>query len=277
MSSEKAHPSASYRALEQLACLQVPEQTTPGTRMDPIMSTPSTRKPSSLLQSSFLQTSTPALGGASQGGPTGSQHQTPQGLGLSAHDASGQFHPLTRSPLANVHHSFSSDPDSSSGGLSNFVDSPQVPGSQASAHVHFASSSIGSAGPSSLGLGSGSRRDPPGLTSQQEVIFRLAKSLFDNHEIERCAWTLEKHGMTDDRSQFLRLYAKFLVSPESAKRPMSPVLLSSSLSLQASELCLLETGAMQSSEYCDRRAMQVTGLMFFFYDRSNRQTSSSKS
>ncbi|PWN48887.1 TPR-like protein [Violaceomyces palustris] len=46
----------------------------------------------------------------------------------------------------------------------------------------------------------------------EEDAFNLAKSLFDQHQLERCAWTLEHAACKSDKSRFLRLYAKFLLS-----------------------------------------------------------------
>ena len=87
--------------------------------------------------------------------------------------------------------------------------SPKV-GENESAHVHFVSSSgmnspTGSSGPT----GSTYAR---GIDPATDRIFRLAKAQFDNHELERSAWTVESHHLKDDRSLFLKLYANFLAS-----------------------------------------------------------------
>ncbi|KAJ1030053.1 hypothetical protein NDA16_000966 [Ustilago loliicola] len=46
----------------------------------------------------------------------------------------------------------------------------------------------------------------------EEEAYMLAKSHFDQHQLERCIWVLENSKGTSDKARFLRLYARFLMS-----------------------------------------------------------------
>ncbi|KDN40885.1 TPR-like protein [Tilletiaria anomala UBC 951] len=194
--------NAGQWALEQLACL-TPPVPAPEPRLaqpGPISSTPARR--SALSKNAVPQASTPAVG---------------MGLGLTVatpnvSTMSGQFSTFAPSPLANPRHSFLSNPDRSR------EDSALEEHSSAyledSIHVRFKGSSSGHASEaSSMRIGGwvgGALGAGP--SEQKEVFYRLAKSQFDSHQLERCAWTLDRHQLDDDKSLFLKLYARFLAS-----------------------------------------------------------------
>ncbi|PWZ01360.1 TPR-like protein [Testicularia cyperi] len=82
-------------------------------------------------------------------------------------------------------------------------------GNAGSAHVHWQSNSNSincSPGPSQI-------RDPHEEADFEEIeTYLLAKSHFDQHQLERCVWVLEQSSCAIDKAVFLRLYARFLMS-----------------------------------------------------------------
>ncbi|EPQ32181.1 uncharacterized protein PFL1_00378 [Pseudozyma flocculosa PF-1] len=192
--------AASKWALELLQC--VPRPQTASDIAEPILeprfvqnagaSTPATRRSHTLRPGHFPEHSTPALG-----------LQQRLDAGDDGQDLSGRFMPPPRfppSPLANVSHI--SDLDASSVSM----DSEGV----GSAHVHWQSTNNSyscSPGPSQL-LPDADDED----REEDEDTYALAKSYFDQHQLERCAWLLENRGCRGDRATFLRLYARFLMS-----------------------------------------------------------------
>ncbi len=142
---------------------------------------------------------------------------------------SGQFAPLIRSPLGQLRggHLFSSSSGTGSGSSDvPFDDSIVVAGEAqganpspgalstpaGSAHVHFAASqsqlhnpspsfptsqslhpeSGTAAGPSAGGTELSRAWRARAAAGRDEAVYRLAKAQFDNHQLERCAWTLEQ-------------------------------------------------------------------------------------
>ena len=98
------------------------------------------------------------------------------------------------------------DPDSSI----ITVDSEEGDGA-GSAHVHWQSNTNSvdcSPGQSHL------RYDGAQTVSSalEEESYMLAKSHFDQHQLERCIWVLENNKSTSDKARFLWLYARFLMS-----------------------------------------------------------------
>lgn len=83
-----------------------------------------------------------------------------------------------------------------------------------SQHVHWdlgAGGPMGSeAGPSSWDGNLSYQRGA--LDEEEEDMYALAKAQFDHHQLERCAWILDQGNCRSDKSLFLKLYARFLVS-----------------------------------------------------------------
>uniref|UniRef100_V5GKV4 Anaphase-promoting complex (APC), Cdc23 subunit n=1 Tax=Kalmanozyma brasiliensis (strain GHG001) TaxID=1365824 RepID=V5GKV4_KALBG len=80
-----------------------------------------------------------------------------------------------------------------------------------SAHVHWQSNTNSvdySPGASQQRLGSASSA----ASVLEEETYLLAKSHFDQHQLERCIWVLESSKSSSDKARFLRLYARFLMS-----------------------------------------------------------------
>lgn len=127
-------------------------------------------------------------------------------------EVSGRFtsNAFASSPLASacLGHLVSprGDPDSSL----ITVDSEDGDGA-GSAHVHWQSNTNSvdcSPGPSQLRFGG----VPAASPAIEEEVYMLAKSHFDQHQLERCIWVLENSKSTLDKARFLRLYARFLMS-----------------------------------------------------------------
>ncbi|KAN0066485.1 Anaphase-promoting complex subunit 8 [Thecaphora frezii] len=197
--------AASKWALELLQCVPRPSSAVateaPEFRLRPHLvptapaSTPATRRSHTLRPGHFPEHSTPALGLHQQ------QHRLD--AGDDSYDVSGRFAPPPRfppSPLANVSHI--TDPDASSVS----IESDGI----GSAHVHWQSTNNSyscSPGPSRLVHDTDDEdRD------DDDDIYALAKSYFDQHQLERAAWLLEERGCKSDKATFLKLYARFLVS-----------------------------------------------------------------
>ncbi|SPO20334.1 related to CDC23 - cell division control protein [Ustilago trichophora] len=171
-----------------------------------VTSTPATkRRPNA--RTLIPEHSTPALG----------MHQRmsvePGAEDSSVGEVSGRFNPSTfaSSPLANARlgHVASprGDPDSSL--ITVDSEDGDAPGS---AHVHWQSNTNSvdcSPGPSQLRFGGGLAGPSSAL---EEESYLLAKSHFDQHQLERCIWVLENGKSTSDKARFLRLYARFLLS-----------------------------------------------------------------
>lgn len=173
---------------------------------------------------SAIVTSTPAAKRRPNKGSLIPEHSTPA-LGMqqrmsaepstedgSVAEASGRFAPgaFASSPLANTRLSHAAsprgDPDSSL--ITVDSDDGDAPGS---AHVHWQSNTNSidcSSGPSTYRLGNG----VPDPSLQEQESYLLAKSHFDQHQLERCIWVLENSKSTSDKARFLRLYARFLMS-----------------------------------------------------------------
>lgn len=81
------------------------------------------------------------------------------------------------------------------------------PSQQGSAHVHFAPSQE-----TSRLSDVGSEAGLAGHDDDDEDDYQFARAMFEQHHFERCVAWLEKRRMTGARAQFLRLYAKYLVS-----------------------------------------------------------------
>ena len=127
-------------------------------------------------------------------------------------EVSGRFgaNAFASSPLAHARlgHLASprGDPDSSL--ITVDSENGDAPGS---AHVHWQSNTNSvdcSPGPSQSRLGGG----PSSASALEEEAYLLAKSHFDQHQLERCIWMLESRKSTSDKARFLRLYARFLMS-----------------------------------------------------------------
>ncbi|CBQ68066.1 related to CDC23-cell division control protein [Sporisorium reilianum SRZ2] len=168
-------------------------------------STPATKRRSN-ARSHIPEHSTPALG----------MHQRmsvePGAEDASAGETSGRFAPtaFASSPLVNTRlsrmPSSRDDPDSSL----ITVDSEDG-AAPASAHVHWQSNTNSvdcSPGASQLRLGGASSA----ASTLEEESYLLAKSHFDQHQLERCIWVLENSKSTSDKARFLWLYARFLIS-----------------------------------------------------------------
>ncbi|KAJ9476509.1 Anaphase-promoting complex subunit CDC23 [Pseudozyma hubeiensis] len=169
-------------------------------------STPAAKRRSQ-AKSLIPEHSTPALG----------MHQRmsvePGAEDVSAREASGRFAPgaFASSPLANnrLAHVASprGDPDSSLITVDSEDDA--APGS---AHVHWQSNSNSvdcSPGTSQVRFGGSSHA---GSSVLEEESYLLAKSHFDQHQLERCIWVLESGKSSSEKARFLRLYARFLMS-----------------------------------------------------------------
>lgn len=168
-------------------------------------STPATkRRPNA--RSLIPEHSTPALGTQQR---MSAEPSTEDG---SIAEVSGRFAPnaFASSPLANVRSrhlaSPRGDPDSSL----ITVDSEEgdAPGS---AHVHWQSNTNSvdfSPGASQSRFGGAIS----GASPLEEESYMLAKSHFDQHQLERCIWVLENSKGDSEKARFLRLYARFLMS-----------------------------------------------------------------
>lgn len=168
-------------------------------------STPATkRRPNA--RSLIPEHSTPALGmqqrlSAEPGTEDGSVGET-----------SGRFPPNTfaSSPLANAHSRLAAFPKGEHDSSLITVDSEDGDAA-GSAHVHWQSNTNSieySPGASQLRFGSAI----PGTSALDQESYMLAKSHFDQHQLERCIWVLESSKSTSDKARFLRLYARFLMS-----------------------------------------------------------------
>ena len=113
-------------------------------------------------------------------------------------DDSGRF-PSRAPPSPLARNAYYADGDDSSSSL----DQSQ----QGSAHVHFAPSQE-----TSRLSDVGSEADAAGHTEDDEDDYQFARAMFEQHHFERCVAWLEKRRMASDRAEFLRLYAKYLVS-----------------------------------------------------------------
>ncbi|ETS63895.1 hypothetical protein PaG_02220 [Moesziomyces aphidis] len=150
--------------------------------------------------------STPALGMQQR------MSVEPRGDDDSVRDVSGKFAPnaYASSPLANARlgqlASPKRDPDSSL--ITVDSEDDEAPGS---AHVHWQSNTNSvdcSPGPSQLRFGS----SQPRISTMEDETYMLAKSHFDQQQLERCIWVLESSSHASDKACFLRLYARFLMS-----------------------------------------------------------------
>lgn len=168
-------------------------------------STPATKRRSH-ARSHIPEHSTPALG----------MHQCmsvePGAEDGSAGEISGRFAPTTfaSSPLVNNRLSRVASPRDDPDSSLITVDSEDGAAS-GSAHVHWQSNTNSvdcSPGASQLRLG-GTSSAPLAL---EEESYLLAKSHFDQHQLERCIWVLENGKITSDKARFLCLYARFLMS-----------------------------------------------------------------
>lgn len=188
------------RALELLICVPRPES----------VEIKSPKTAGLGFSERYSSSSTPSHQLSSQNNPVYPTQSTPalQWDQSRTSDISGRFQNTRSSPYAELYsHTSRADRSEGNGAAST---------SSASAHVHFAPTndiSILSLDERGQFRHGGGLEYEESWDEEDEDSYLLAKSLFDHHQWDRCAALLENRKVQGAKALFLKLYARYLVSP----------------------------------------------------------------